>query len=110
MSFTDVYAKFRGSTGFLYFLCGSIAGAALAHRFLGFDPDWGITNLSLSMEASISVALLIMANEKQEAAQRRQLEYMLHLLESQQHILERFMAERIGGNAGGRAVAAQDMA
>lgn len=56
-----------------------------------FDgPDFGRLNLFLSSEASLSVALLIMANEKQDAAQQKQSEYMLHIMEAiRDHLLEK---------------------
>lgn len=78
-----LYARFRGSVGFLYALCALIFAAVFCHRFLGYDPDWGLTNLCLSMEASVSVALLIMQEDRQRAAEERQQEKMLHLMEAQ---------------------------
>lgn len=80
MDLARSYARFRGTTRFLYLLVACLIGIVLAHDLFGFDPDWGITNLALSMEASVSVALLIMAEDKQDAARRKQLEYMLNIM------------------------------
>lgn len=87
MSLTAAYARFRGSAWFLLALCFAITLALAAHRWFAFDPGYGIINLCLSIEASVSVALLIMANERQEAAEEKRLRYMLHLLEANRELL-----------------------
>lgn len=84
MNLALAYARFRGSFAFVGVLALLMAAALLLHWLFGFDPDWGITNLSLSTEASISVALLIMDTAKQEALQRKQLQYMLTIMEALQ--------------------------
>lgn len=78
-----MYARFRGSEWFLYTLCLAIAAVVFAHFAYGYDPDWGASNIDLSVESSISVALLMMAAEKQQRAEARRLEHMLHLLQAQ---------------------------
>lgn len=103
MRLAEAYSRFRGSRTFLLALCGAIAASVTAHNLLGFDHDWGITNLSLSMEASISVALLIMGNEKQEAAQRKQLTYMLHLMESIRDLMAHQVAVAVENPCSGRS-------
>jgi len=84
MSVAGAYARFRGGKAFLITLAALLAFWIIWNLlpFLPhFDgPQFGRLNLFLSSEASLSVALLIMANEKQEAAQRKQLEYMMHLM------------------------------
>ena len=80
------YARFRGSAWFVLFLSAFLAGwfaINLLPWTPHFDrPGYGVLNVILSSEASLSVALLIMATDKQDAVQRRQLEYMLHIMEA----------------------------
>ncbi len=80
------YARFRGSRLFLIVLTAVILFWVIWNSIPGlphFDGDgFGRLNLLLSSEASISVALLIMANDKQDHAQSVQQKYMLHLLEA----------------------------
>lgn len=86
MNFSESYAKFRGGRAFLIALCGVLVFwftwntlPFLPH----FDPNWSLLNVFLSVEASLSVALLIMANEKIEHERIQQDKYMLALLEAQ---------------------------
>ena len=96
MSAAALYARFRSSRGFL------IALAVLVFGWIGWnempfvphfdDGEFGRLNLFLSTEASLSVALLIMAGEKQEATQREQLRYIQHLMEATVALLEQRQA------------------
>jgi uncharacterized membrane protein len=81
------YRKFRTSRHFLAVLCTFIGVWVTLHFADGFDPDWGALNLVLSIEASIGMVFFMMVADKQDAFQRKQTEYMLHLLESQKEIL-----------------------
>lgn len=76
------YARFRGSRNFLLGLAAFIAAGLAAHFVLGWDADFGALNLLLSMEASLSVALLMMWNERQDEAEAKRLEYLVHLMEA----------------------------
>ncbi len=59
------YAKFRGSATFLWGLLGFIAlWLTVLHGMLKFDPDFGIINLILSSEASVSLAFFAMMQEQ----------------------------------------------
>lgn len=59
------YAKFRGSATFLWGLLGFIAcWLTLIHGLLGFDKDFGVINLILSSEASVSLAFFAMMQEQ----------------------------------------------
>lgn len=80
-----LYASFRGSKWFL------IALFAVVSVWIGWnvcpflphfdDAEFGRLNLFLSTEASLSVALLIIANERQDAKQREHLEHLLAIVE-----------------------------
>lgn len=56
----------------------------LVHHLFGFDPDFGMLNLFLSTEASISLAFFTMLGEKQDNANKRSLEELKDTLESVQ--------------------------
>lgn len=76
------YAAFRGSPAFIILLLSLESCWMLAHALFGFDSDWGMLNLFLSTEASITTALLIIDLRKAEMMQSTHLKYMLHLLEA----------------------------
>lgn len=97
--FASAYAKFRGSPAFLitlatYVLLWLVWNVACARGYLSVSlsldtpGDWGTLNLILSIEASISMALLLMDNAKCEANQHRQLETIQHLAEASIVLLE----------------------
>lgn len=84
--FSECYAHFRSSRLFLLLLCVFLAfwfGCNLIPSLPHFDrPGFGVLNVILSVEASLSVALLMAAAERQDEVQRRQLAYMLHVIEA----------------------------
>ncbi len=102
-----VYRWFRAPRRFLKFLVAFIVGSITFHRVAGYDPDFGITNLSLSIEASVASAGIILVleeimdrlfaflrewrsqQERQDAAQAQVLEAVLQLARGQQIALER---------------------
>lgn len=84
----ELYLRFRGSNAFLWFLAVYIGAWIVAHHVTGFDPDFAILNLTLSCEASLSVALLMVDAAKADKARNKQLEYMLHTMEAMQSLLE----------------------
>lgn len=79
---------------FLVVLVLFVAAWITLHHLVGLDPDWGLLNLILSIEASFSVALIIMADGKQEERDHKQLAYMQHLLEGIVAVLEGPNVER----------------
>lgn len=83
MNLASVYARYRGSPWFVLLLAVFLAFWFVAEWIdPSFDHGFGILNVILSGEASLSVALLIMATEKQDEVQRRQLKYMLTIMEA----------------------------
>ncbi|MEM5294256.1 hypothetical protein VSR82_07920 [Burkholderia sp. JPY481] len=54
----------------------------MLHFVRGYDADWGATNLTLSIEASIASAVLTMMAEKAAEMQQRIAEQMRQMLES----------------------------
>ena len=47
------------------------------------DSSFGRLTLILSVEASLATSMLMVANERQEEAERNRLKYIQHLLEAQ---------------------------
>lgn len=89
MAFSTIYARFRGSKAFLWSLATFVFVWLLGHFTFGLDPTFGGLNLCLSIEASLSVALLIMYNEKferrrfeqEQLTEKRRTEDMRHMLD-----------------------------
>lgn len=70
------YARARGSSFFLVALMLYIGLSLLAHWWRGYDPDFGATNLGLSMEASIAFGIFVVISDRQDRAHRGQLRKM----------------------------------
>lgn len=105
MKFSSAYARFRGSHWFLWALVISIGTILGLHFWRHVDPNFGVTNLALSIESSVSVALLIMYGVEQELqrtkeAQRweRMLKYMLDMMESNREMLKQLHESRTTKN------------
>lgn len=77
--FTRIYLAFRHPRVFLIALVTFVITSLTLHFFRGYDSDWGATNLTLSIEASIASAVLTMMAERsaemqaQIAGQMRQM-------------------------------------
>jgi hypothetical protein len=57
--FSQLYARFRISPAFLLILLAFTVASISFHLVLGYDEDWTITNLVLSLEASLSVCIFM---------------------------------------------------
>lgn len=81
------YAIFREPKNFLVLLCLYIVGSVTAHLMRGYDSDFGLTNLVLSIEASIASAAIMMMNrdnaESIEKANAQMREMVKHLVEAE---------------------------
>lgn len=93
--FATVYKRFRSGRMFFVTLLTFISAWIFLHVFDKFDPDWGLLNLVLSVEAALAMSLFMMLSEKQDEIQRnqdemqqKQLIYMQHLLEVTVELLE----------------------
>ena len=58
------YLRFRSPRCFLIVLSTFIVTSLLLHHFRGYDADWGGTNLTLSIEASVASAVITVAAEE----------------------------------------------
>jgi hypothetical protein len=65
INFAQWYAKFRGSSAFLWGLLGFIGAWLVLHMvFTWWDRDLSLINLILSSEASVSLAFFAMMQEQ----------------------------------------------
>lgn len=86
------YSKIRGSAAFVLFL-GLFIGTWLAiHYTTGFDQEFGMLNLFLSTEASISLAFFTMMGDKQDAANKRAIDELTDTVESVQAMSKLLLA------------------
>ena len=90
------YQRFRDPGNFLRIVLLFISGSLTAHFAIHYDPDWGATNLILSVEATVaSAALMVLARDSQRRAeaadqvQAKMLETLLALAQAEQKALER---------------------
>lgn len=86
------FLKFRRGSGFLLTLCALLAADALAHWLVGFDPDFAITNVCLSVEASVATCLLLDMSLKQSEADRELMRAMMALLTKEEGEVEAIFA------------------
>lgn len=81
MTVADRYKHLRSSQAFLIGLAMFIATWLAAHWLAGFDPNLSEINLILSTEASLSMALLMMVQDKTDAVLRQLVEQTLASVE-----------------------------
>ena len=81
------YAKFRGSATFLWGLLGFIAlWLTIVHGILRLDPDFGIINLMLSSEASVSLAFFAMMQEQTDMQHAEVMNAIKQMLEANKKV------------------------
>lgn len=90
------YQRFRDPGNFLRIVLLFISGSLALHFAVHYDPEWGATNLILSIEATVaSAALMLLArenqrrNEESARVQAQMLETLLQLAQADQRALER---------------------
>lgn len=92
------YLAFRSPKYFLWVVVAYVSGSIFAHLHLGYDSDWGMTNLMLSIEASTASAVLMMVAERtarmQDEMAKMQREQLAAIL---QHSIEQreLMAQQL---------------
>lgn len=75
-----LYLTFRHPRVFLFALVTFIGTMLSLHFFRGVDSDWGATNLTLSIEASIASAVLTMMAERAAQTQQEIADQMRQML------------------------------
>lgn len=83
----SLYLKFREEKVFLRALCVFVITALTLHYTIGYDADWGGTNLTLSIEAAIASAVIMMEQKRSGEIQQKQLEAILSIAEAQRDML-----------------------
>lgn len=71
MSIRAAFVKFRGGNGFLITLTSFLAVWFSLRLVVPLDPDFGVLNVILSIEASLATCLLLDQQAKQTAADRK---------------------------------------
>lgn len=96
------YTRLRGSPVFVVFLLVFVATWVTAHLLTGFDHAFGVLNLTLSTEASASVAFLQMITDRQAADATRQAAEMREVLDDMhvmtQHVIAIMESVRASGD------------
>jgi hypothetical protein len=80
-----IYVKFRSPRIFLIALSAFVITSLVLHYLRGYDRDWGGTNLSLSIEASVASAVITVAADETIKLLRK----ILGIVERQEQILAR---------------------
>ena len=75
------YMVVKRPRNFLRLICTFIGTSMLLHWFRGYDVDWGGTNLTLSIEATIGNAVMLMVQEESARGQQKMLERIIALEE-----------------------------
>jgi uncharacterized membrane protein len=88
------YLAFRSPKVFLIVLCAFIVMSLTFHSMRGYDADFGLTNLVLSIEASVAGAVLMMVAERTAKVQdqmakiqQEQLTALLQMAEAERQIM-----------------------
>lgn len=84
----QVYLTLRNPKNFLVLLCVFIAGSLLAHNVFGYDGDFGLTNLVMSIEASTAGAVLMMVAEESARVTAEMLKHVVQLVKEIRQIAE----------------------
>ena len=77
-----LYLTIRKPRNFLMILVFFIAVSLAAHELMGYDVEFGITNLSLSVEATIAGAVLMVVAEESAELQRTNVTAQGQMLEA----------------------------
>lgn len=88
-----LYVAFREPETFLKVLAAFITVAVILHFAVKFDPEWGSTNLTLSIEATIAGAVQMVLTrtlqrmqEQAAEVQRKQLEALVRMAEAERQV------------------------
>lgn len=91
-NFAKWYAKFRGSATFLWGLLGFIFfWVGVLHGIFGLDKDFGIINLILSSEASVSLAFFAMMQEQTDIQHSEVMNAIREMLEANKKVDEEIL-------------------
>lgn len=75
-----IYIAIRNPKYFLWLLCAFITCSLYSHLRLGYDSDFGLTNLILSIEASTAGAVLMVVAEASAELCERMLQAIFEMV------------------------------
>jgi hypothetical protein len=81
------YLTVRKPRNFLKIVFTFIVSSLTLHWLHGYDPDWGSTNLILSIDATIASTVMLMVQEEGAEMQQRMLEALVSMAEAQRDML-----------------------
>lgn len=81
------YLTVRKPRNFLKIVSTFIASSLLLHWLRGYDPDWGGTNLILSIDATIASTIMLMIQEEGAALQEEMLKKLVEMGQHQEKTL-----------------------
>jgi hypothetical protein len=82
-----LYSAFRDPRNFLVILISFVVASAAFHMLNSYDPDWGTTNLILSIEASIASAAIMMMSRNNSDEQAKMLDAVYEMSAAQDKTL-----------------------
>lgn len=82
------YLTVRQPRNFLKLVFAFIITSFSAHFLRGYDPDWGLTNLIFSTEATIAGAVMLMFQEEAAERAERMLSRVMEMNEAQAKTLK----------------------
>ncbi|MDE3023232.1 MAG: hypothetical protein KGI54_15515 [Pseudomonadota bacterium] len=81
------YLMVRKPRNFLKIVFVFIGSSLALHYLRGYDADWGGTNLTLSIDATIASTIMLMVQEESAAIQAKMLTALLDMAKAQRDML-----------------------
>lgn len=81
------YLTIRKPRNFLKVVFAFIGTSLALHYLRGYDADWGGTNLTLSIDATIASTVMLMVQEESGQIQARMLTALLEMAQAQRDML-----------------------
>jgi hypothetical protein len=82
-----LYLAARKPRNFIKVLCIFIVVSLSLHFLRGYDPEWGSTNLIMSIEATIAGAVMLMVQEESAEMLARLLTALVDMAQAQRDML-----------------------
>jgi RsiW-degrading membrane proteinase PrsW (M82 family) len=82
-----LYLAARKPRNFIKVLCIFIVVSLSLHFLRGYDPEWGSTNLIMSIEATIAGAVMLMVQEESAEMHARMLTALVDMAQAQRDML-----------------------
>lgn len=82
-----MYLAARKPRNFIRLLCLFIVVSLTLHYLQGYDPEWGSTNLVMSIEATIAGAVMLMVQEESAELHAQMLTALVDMAQAQRDML-----------------------